>query len=460
MQSLTNRSFRVGLIVVILAFILIGLTVPAQGPAPIQELIPTVVLLKTPTSQGSGFIIHPEGWIMTNAHVVCRSPEEVTVRLTNGSTYGAEVKAIDISQDLALLKIGANNLPTVRFGDSDLVGVGDRVIVIGYPIAEIIGKEPTLTQGIVSAKGRRIPGFPSCETITLEDLIQTDAAANPGNSGGPMFNPQGEVLGVVNGGIRGVIEGVPIEGIAFAIPINKVREQLQRWEEEGKVPPEIREHADRPVLLFSDDFSNPASGWAVHPLLGISIWGNDELDYEDGEYHLLVTRSWSYLASTVINLDFQSLWGFLWIWMGRSRDLTGIASGVTFRDNFRIKVKGRQVSGPIGEYGILFRLGEWDNNFYWFGIMSDGHYRLSKKVNFRWSDIVSWTETPAINKGTEWNLLEVAAKGSEISLYVNGEHLTTVRDHSLVKGYMALFAATFDEPNVHVHFDDFQIWSK
>lgn len=459
MGNIANQPFRASLIVVLLVFTLISLAIPAQEPGLIQELLPTVVLIKTP-SQGSGFIVHPQGWILTNAHVICRSLEEITVILDDGAIHKAEVKAVDVSQDLALLKIEADDLPTTRLGDSDLVGVGDPVIVIGYPIAEIIGREPTVTQGIVSAKGRKISGFPSCETIILEDLIQTDAAANPGNSGGPMFNAKGEVTGVVNGGIRGVIEGVPVEGIAFAIPINKVREQLRRWEEEGKVPLEVREHADRPVPLFADDFSNPASGWAVHPLLGISVFGDSELSYENGEYHVLVAGSNVYMAGTVINLDFESLWGFIWIWQGMSRDLTGIANDVTFRNNFRVRVKGRQVSGPVGEYGIIFRLGEWDNNFYWFGVASDGRYRLSKKVDFRWSTLAPWTESPAINKGTEWNLLEVAAKGPEISLYVNGQHLTTVRDHSLEKGYMALFVAAFDEPNVHMHFDDFQIWSK
>ena len=166
-------------------------------------------------SQGSGFIISSDGLILTNAHVV-RDAKEVTVKLSDRREFKARVLGADTSTDTAVLRIEAKNLPTVRLGDSQQLQVGDPVLAIGSPF----GFEQTVTQGIVSAKGRSLPGD------TAVPFIQTDAAVNPGNSGGPLIDASGAVVGI-NAQIYTQSGGS--QGLSFAIPIHvalKVKDQI------------------------------------------------------------------------------------------------------------------------------------------------------------------------------------------------------------------------------------------
>ena len=165
--------------------------------------------------QGSGFIISADGLILTNAHVV-RDAKDVTVKLSDRSEYSAKVLGSDPVTDVAVLRIEAKGLPVVRLGDPKAIGVGDPVLAIGAPF----GFEQTATQGIVSAKGRSLPGD------AVVPFIQTDAAVNPGNSGGPLFSGTGEVVGI-NAQIYSHTGGY--QGLAFAIPIDvalKVKDQI------------------------------------------------------------------------------------------------------------------------------------------------------------------------------------------------------------------------------------------
>jgi serine protease Do len=157
-------------------------------------------------AQGSGFLIAADGLVLTNAHVV-DGAKEVTVKLSDHREFKAKVLGADKSSDIAVLKINAHDLPTVRIGDSDQLAVGDYVLAIGEPF----GLEETATAGIVSAKGRSLPGD------GYVPFIQTDAAVNPGNSGGPLFDASGEVVGI-NAQIYTNSGGY--QGVSFAIPIN------------------------------------------------------------------------------------------------------------------------------------------------------------------------------------------------------------------------------------------------
>jgi serine protease Do len=164
---------------------------------------------------GSGFIIQSDGLILTNAHVV-REAKDVTVKLSDRREYTAKVLGVDTATDIAVLKIDARDLPTVRLGDPRQLEVGDPVLAIGAPY----GLEQTATQGIVSAKGRSLPGD------AVVPFIQTDAAVNPGNSGGPLFDGSGSVVGI-NAQIYSRSGG--FQGLSFAIPINvalKVKDQI------------------------------------------------------------------------------------------------------------------------------------------------------------------------------------------------------------------------------------------
>lgn len=165
--------------------------------------------------QGSGFIISSDGLILTNAHVV-NEAKEVTVKLSDRREFSAKVLGVDKATDIAVLRIQAKDLPTVRLGDPRLLEVGDPVLAIGAPY----GLEQTATQGIVSAKGRSLPND------ALVPFIQTDAAVNPGNSGGPLFDGSGAVVGI-NSQIYSQSGGY--QGLSFAIPINvalKVKDQI------------------------------------------------------------------------------------------------------------------------------------------------------------------------------------------------------------------------------------------
>jgi serine protease Do len=165
--------------------------------------------------QGSGFIISADGLILTNAHVV-RDAKTVTVKLSDRREFTAKVLGSDTATDIAVLRIEAKNLPTVRLGDPNQLEVGDPVLAIGSPF----GFEQTATQGIVSAKGRSLPGD------AVVPFIQTDAAVNPGNSGGPLFDGSGAVVGI-NAQIYSRSGGY--QGVSFAIPINvalKVKDQI------------------------------------------------------------------------------------------------------------------------------------------------------------------------------------------------------------------------------------------
>lgn len=184
-----------------------------QPPMPQSE--------KPITGTGSGFIVKSDGVILTNAHVVDNA-DEVTVRLTNKREYKAKVIGVDKPTDVAVIKIDANDLPTVKLGSAKSMKVGDWVVAIGSPY----GLENTVTAGIISAKSRALPdeGY--------VPFLQTDVAINPGNSGGPLFNLKGEVIGI-NSQIFSRSGGY--QGLSFAIPVDIAMHVEQQLLENGKV---------------------------------------------------------------------------------------------------------------------------------------------------------------------------------------------------------------------------------
>jgi serine protease Do len=215
-------------------------TDPAARPQAVKDLVnqigDRVVLVRTPSGLGSGFIIHPEGYLLTNDHVIA-GENEVTVTVfasaTEKQTYDhVRILATSAENDLALLKIETPDkkvFPTVPLGDSDALKQGQPVFAIGAPL----GLERSVSQGIISMRNR------------LEDgrlYIQTTTQINPGNSGGPLFNLRGEVVGVNN--MKIVSAGA--EGLGFAIPTTIVRMFLQNRD------------------AFSFDPANPNSGFRYH----------------------------------------------------------------------------------------------------------------------------------------------------------------------------------------------------
>ncbi|RRW39064.1 DegQ family serine endoprotease [Ectopseudomonas oleovorans] len=172
-------------------------------------------------SLGSGFIISPDGYIMTNNHVVADA-DEIIVRLSDRSELEAKLIGADPRSDVALLKVEGKNLPVVRLGKADDLKVGEWVLAIGSPF----GFDHSVTAGIVSAKGRNLP------SDSYVPFIQTDVAINPGNSGGPLFNLQGEVVGI-NSQIFTRSGG--FMGLSFAIPMEVAMQVADQLKADGKV---------------------------------------------------------------------------------------------------------------------------------------------------------------------------------------------------------------------------------
>jgi len=172
-------------------------------------------------SLGSGFIISKDGYILTNHHVIAGA-DEVIVRLSSREEYVAKIIGSDEAADVAVLKVEADDLPTLKFGDSDDLKVGEWVLAIGSPF----GFDHSVTAGIVSAKGRSLPGD------NYVPFIQTDVAINPGNSGGPLFNLDGEVVGI-NSQIYSRTGG--FMGLSFAIPIEMAVDVANQIKETGRV---------------------------------------------------------------------------------------------------------------------------------------------------------------------------------------------------------------------------------
>ena len=171
--------------------------------------------------QGSGFIVSADGIVLTNAHVVADA-SEVRVKLTDKREYKAKVLGFDKASDVAVLKIDAKDLPVVKLPGSDSAQVGEWVVAIGSPY----GFENTVTAGIISAKGRSLPDG------SYVPFIQTDVAVNPGNSGGPLFNLKGEVIGI-NSQIYSRSGG--FQGVSFAIPIDVALNVQSQIVKTGKV---------------------------------------------------------------------------------------------------------------------------------------------------------------------------------------------------------------------------------
>ena len=177
---------------------------------------------------GTGFIVDATGWIITNQHVVSSTTADYKVVTNDGKQYDVTEIARDDANDIAILKIDAKDLTVLPLGDSDSLMVGQDVVAIGTPLGEYSG---SVTKGIISGLDRTVAASSSWyggTSKTYEGVVQTDAAVNPGNSGGPLLNSQGEVIGVNFATTSGA------DNISFALPINVVKEKIEEYRTYGK----------------------------------------------------------------------------------------------------------------------------------------------------------------------------------------------------------------------------------
>lgn len=179
---------------------------------------------------GSGYLISPDGYILTNDHVAGNATE-ITVTMTNGNHYNAQIVGTDPVSDICLLKIDEKNLPFIVLGNSDDIIIGEWVIALGNPFGLFdLNDKPTVTVGVVSATGMNLEPLNNRYYL---NMLQTDASINGGNSGGPLVNSLGEVIGmntlIYTAGSQGSI------GLGFAIPVNKVKRIVTELKEKGKI---------------------------------------------------------------------------------------------------------------------------------------------------------------------------------------------------------------------------------
>jgi putative serine protease PepD len=218
------------------------------------RVLPSVVSIETMSKDGggsgSGFVIDPNGYLLTNNHVVA---DAITIKviLNDGREYAAKILGRDESYDLAVLKIKTTGLKALQFGDSSKVQVGDSVIAFGSPL----GLSGTVTQGIISAKDRPVTAGDENSSTSFISALQTDAAINPGNSGGPLVDATGAVIGV-NSAIASLGSALGSRsgsiGLGFAIPINQARKTADQLIRDGK--------ATYPVIGVSVDMNYSGGG--------------------------------------------------------------------------------------------------------------------------------------------------------------------------------------------------------
>ena len=197
----------------------------------VKEFSPAVVsvIISKEIGGGTGFIVSEDGLVLTNKHVVLDEKADYTVFTNDGKKFSAKVLARDPLQDLAVLKIeqvGTEPFSVVKLGDSDRLESGQTVIAIGNALGEF---RNTVSVGVISGLGRKITASGGDFVETLEDVIQTDAAINKGNSGGPLLNLKGEVIGV------NTAMALEAQSIGFAIPINKAKKDIEQVKNSGKI---------------------------------------------------------------------------------------------------------------------------------------------------------------------------------------------------------------------------------
>ncbi len=413
-----------------------------------------------PMWTGSGSIVDPAGYILTNAHVVTPDKEfppiaALLISVTQKEDeppvpkYLAEVAVVDLDLDLAVLRIIADadgnpipqnslNLPVIPLGNSDEAHLGTPLRILGYP--GIGGDTITLTTG-------EIAGFTSEPGVKGRAFIKTSATIAGGNSGGAGLTPNGELIAVptqlgagtdseivdcrrltdTNG--DGFVDErdacVPGGGFINALrPINLAKPLLARALTGATEPQPTAEPDRSPVALpdnagetlYADDFSSDNGDWGI--IDGIVLAGQ-ELQIEVPEINNYV---WTIIADTFDAFDYQ--------------------------------VDGRKLGGPDdNSYGVVYRFVD-ENNFYTFEVSSDGFYVINKFQDGEWTPLTDWKSSPLVNTGFGTNVVEVEGIGSLYKFYINGVLVETLSDDTFSGGSIGVIASSYAEPNVSVAFDN------
>ena len=227
-------------------------------PEIVDQVLPSIVEIRTGNGGGTGFVLTSDGLVVTNKHVVAGSPT-ARLRFTSGQEYTATVSRVHPTLDLAYLTINpAGIFQPIQAGNANQVRVGEQVVIVGFPMGATLGAEPTVSMGIISAK--------------RDGLLQTDAPLNPGNSGGPMLDSYGNVIGVIKSRID-ESQGATIAGIGFAIPINQVDVTISAQVAPTPLPPALiptAQPTDTPVPALAPTIDVAATKAAIDTQLALA----------------------------------------------------------------------------------------------------------------------------------------------------------------------------------------------
>ncbi len=417
-----------------------------------------------PAWSGSGSIVSPDGLILTNAHVVLSDRyyevQYLVVAMTTAPDalpeplYVAEIMQVDQALDIAVIRISNDldggvidrstlNLPTVPFGNDTALQLGDDLTILGYP--SIGGSTITLTNGKVS-------GFTAEEGYGNRAFIKTSATISGGNSGGLAANASGEIIGIPTqlgyGGDDqyvdcrvladtnrdGVVDEkdscVPTGGfinalrpLALAKPLieaaarGEVNIKQGVQEQQGSIPEESGS-----TILYSDDFSDPSSGW------DIDTWDDGAVDYVDGEYHVTVnTPNW-----------------LVWSYLGDDYD------------NIIINADTRVVSATgKGDYGLICRYVD-ENNFYAFEVSEDGYFIIWKQMDGEMITLYDWETSDAIPSNGKMTI-NAGCIGNHLIMGVNDALLADITDDSFSTGKVGIIVGTLEETGLTVGYDNFVV---
>ncbi|HET8659230.1 MAG TPA: trypsin-like peptidase domain-containing protein [Micromonosporaceae bacterium] len=277
----------------------------------VQKVLPSVVTVRVSTGGGSGvgsgFVASADGYVITNDHVVEGATGNANVMFSDGSTASGKIIGRDPESDIAVLKVNRNGLTPVEFGDSDAIAVGDPVLALGSPLA----LANTVTYGIVSAVDRPIQAGGPGEQARYYAAIQTDAAVNHGNSGGPLVDGAGRVIGV-----NSVIKSLAVDedeagniGLAFAVPVNQAKRVAQEIIERGKarrtiIGAQLDNNYRNPnggVRLRAVEPAGPAAGGGLRPGDVVTRL-EGRLVYEPTDLIALVRK---YAPGSVVSVEFK-----------------------------------------------------------------------------------------------------------------------------------------------------------
>ncbi len=308
------------------------------------------------TASGSGFIITEDGYVVTNYHVVERAVS-VSVIMSGGEEYEAKIVGFDSANDVAVLKIEAENLPAVVLGSSDELAIGDMVVAIGNPLGALTA---TLTVGYVSGKNREVT-----TDSTIINMIQTDAAINSGNSGGPLFNMYGEVVGITSAKYSGTTSsGASIEGISFAIPIDDVMSIIGDLRDFGYVT-----GAYLGVTVKNTDASAASLYGMPTGAYVVTIEDGGSADRAGLQPKDIIIKLGDYDVSTVLELT-RTLRRFK---AGDTTSITVIRSGERITMDITLDEKPQDLSTPTQPTESMPQNGDYDEWYkYFFGESKNG----------------------------------------------------------------------------------------